>query len=469
MPARGMHIAGLAIVVASLAFATGTPPAATAAHPHKHRPGEPAGSRYPAGAQLPRRIARPGEYARHARLRRGTGGSAAPAGTRASRTTAGKKRKPKRKPGLHGDPARALLAYAAMQQAFYIPGSGLYLGEPYSYLWPFSQALAATVSVSRMPGLSARQSSANTRELATRLYGLGKYWAPPGSVAEPLPGEQPEPEEEGETSEIGVPPPSLPSYSGNVVPPAGVSYYDDNEWVGIELMRIYELRHEPPVLEQAERIMAFVMSAWQTSPKLACPGGIPFSDAPSNTDRNTVTDGPGAELALQLYRATGNYSYFQFALSAYEWVRACLLLPSGMYADHIRQHGYVDQSLWSYNQGSMIGAGTMLYQITGSGAYLYQARQTASAALSYFTMPRLLTENPFFASVYFRNLMYLDSVTRDPPGARLAQQWVDYMWSNRRLRDNEFVWGSPPASDLLVQAAVVQAYALLSTRPNTYF
>ena len=64
----------------------------------------------------------------------------------------------------------------------------------------------------------------------------------------------------------------------------------------------------------------------------------------------------------------------------------------------------------------MIGAGTLLYQATGNGAYLYQARQTAKAALAYFTPERLGAEIPFFAAVYFRNLLYLDSVTHDPPG-----------------------------------------------------
>jgi hypothetical protein len=31
------------------------------------------------------------------------------------------------------------------------------------------------------------------------------------------------------------------------------------------------------------------------------------------------------------------------------------------------------------------------------------------------------------------------------------------------------VWGSPPSAQLLVQAAVVQAYALLSIPPGDYF
>ena len=52
---------------------------------------------------------------------------------------------------LHGNPARALRAFEAMQRYYYIPGSGLYEGEPFSFLWPFSQAFAATVSMSQRP------------------------------------------------------------------------------------------------------------------------------------------------------------------------------------------------------------------------------------------------------------------------------------------------------------------------------
>jgi hypothetical protein len=445
------------------ALATGVPAAGAVVRAHH---GEGAGSRYPAGAERPRRRARPGDFAHTSS---NTGGASVGVATH----TRARAKKPKRKPGLHGNPARALAAYAAMQQNFYIPGTGLYEGEPYSYLWPFSQALVATVSVSGIRGQAAKQSVTYARELHVRMYGLAKYWNSTTTAGEPLPGEQP-PEAEGsegtESSEtVGVPPPGLPSYNGSVVPPGGVSYYDDNEWVGIELMRLYKRRHEAPLLEKAEQIMAFVMAGWQTNPKLACTGGVPFSDSPSNTDRNTITNGPAAELGVQLYRITGNQTYLQFAEMAYEWTRGCLLQPSGLYADHIRRHGVIDPTLWSYTQGVMIGAGTLLYQATGNGAYLYQARQTANAAQAYFTVQRCLSENPFFPSVYFRNLMYLDSITHDPTGARIAQSYVNYMWVNRRLKSGLFVFGSPLSSQLLVQAAVVQTYALLSTSPSTYF
>jgi Glycosyl hydrolase family 76 len=426
---------------------------------------------YPAAATRPLRVAKPSEFARSASVSSTTaGGAAGPSG--GSTTSSGgaggsdgsgktpstkTKKKAKPKPVLHGNPARALLAFEAMQKAYYIGGSGLYQGEPFSYLWPFSQALAATVTLShvqgvtKVPGLSTKLS----RELSARLIGLHSYL---------------------DTNNSGSPEGTftsqLAAFDGTVAPPAGpggTKYYDDNEWVGIELVRIYETTHNPAALGGAEAIMAFVAAGWDTDPELVCPGGVPFSNSSENNERNTVTDGPGAELAVKLYQLTGNTQYLQFAQTAYEWVRTCLLSPNGLYADHIGAHGNVAQTYWSYNQGSMIGAGVLLYQATRNAAFLYQARQTAKAALAYFTPERLAQENPFFPSVYFRNLLYLDSVTHDPPGAKPAQAYVDYAWQHLRLASDLFVHGSPPSSQLLVQAAIVQIYGLLASSPNTYF
>lgn len=420
-------------------------------------------SPYPVGAQYPRHVARRFEYAHSA-----SNGGTAPGGSHPATPRRPAHGKPKR--GLHGDPARALVAYKAMQKAFYIPGSGLYVGEPYSYLWPFSQALAATVSVAEMPGQAHASATAYQHELHVRLYGLNKYWGPAGQT---LPGKPPEDEQE-EQAEAGGEEgdgflATMPSFNGNVVPPGGISYYDDNEWVGLELLRLYKLRHEPALLERAQQIMAFVMSGWQSDPSLACPGGVPFSDSPNNTDRNAVTDAPAAELGVQLFKLTGSPAYLQFAQQAYEWVRSCLMTPAGLYADHIRPHGAVNQALWSYNQGTMIGAGAMLYQATRNGSYMQEARQTAAAAIAYFTLGRLESETPFFPSVYFRNLLYLDSLTHERTARRLAQAYVDHAWVNQRLKSNLFVFGSPPSSQLLVQSAMVQVYALLSEPASVYF
>ncbi len=369
-----------------------------------------------------------------------------------------KKTKPAPKPKLTGEQLalqqntnRAVLAYQAMQHYFYIPGSGLYTGEPkYSFLWPFSQALTATVSMLDVPGHSARFSS----ELHARLTGLQLYFDGDNSGAS-----------EGTFAS------TLPGFDGSVVAPrgaGGTKYYDDNEWVGIELARVYELTGESSALENAEQIMAFVMSGWQANPKLACPGGEPFSNAATNGMRNTVTTAPGVELAVQLYRLTGNPLYLQFAETAYEWVRQCLGQPNLLYADHIGNKGVVEMTFWSYNQGTMIGAGVLLYQATGNSAFLYEARQTAKAALGYFTPARLASENPFFVAVYFRNLLYLDSVTGDPPGPSIAQTYVNYLVSHHLSSSGLFSTGAY-SPQLLVQADITQIYALLASPPSTYF
>jgi hypothetical protein len=403
-------------------------------------------SRYPAGAARPVILARASDFAPSApRLR------SAPVRWRATASRSPRARRAPRKPALRGNAARALVAFQAMQKYYYLQGSGLYSGEPFSYLWPFSQAFAVTISMAYIPHLPISLS----HELSARLLGLDSYLDTNNSGA----------------SE-GVYTSTLAGFDGTVAPPAGpggTKYYDDNDWIGIELLRAYKLTHNPSVLLSAEAVMAFEMAGWDTSQEHACPGGIPFSNGAENTDRNTVTTAPAAELAAQLYRISGNAQYLQFAQKAYEWVRHCLLTPGGLYADHISPTGVVEPMLWSYNQGTMIGAGTLLYQATGNSAYLYDARQTARAGLAYFTPQRLGSEIPFFPAVYFRNVLYLDSVTHDPPGKRLAQAYVDYAWQHLRLRNNLFVAGSPPSAQLLVQAAIAQIYALLSSPASSYF
>jgi hypothetical protein len=369
----------------------------------------------------------------------------------ASQAAAKPKSKKPRKPVLHGNPARALRAFEAMQRYYYLRGSGLYAGEPFSFLWPFSQAFAATVSMSNVPGLPVSFAP----ELHARLIGVRNYLDVNNSGA---------PE--------GTYTSTLAAFDGTAAPPTGpggAKYYDDNDWIGIEMARVYKKTHDTGALGYAEGIMAFEMAGFSTDQSLACPGGIPFSNNAENTDRNTITTGPAVELAAQLYRITGNVQYLQFAEGAYNWVRTCLLQANGLYADHIRPHGVVDHTYWSYNQGVMIGAGTLLYQSTGNSGFLFQARQTAQLARAYFTPQRLGAENPFFPSIYFRNVLYLDSVTHDPPGPKLAQAYVDYAWQNLRLSDDLFVAGSPASAQLLYQAAIVQIYALLASPPSTYF
>ena len=134
--------------VAGAATATGAKKA-TAGKTHS-------ASRYPAGAtRASKRVTELAHATRRAREASSSGGAQAPGSSTSTSTSTSSKSKAKKpkKPVLHGNPARALVAFEAMQQYTTYRGSDLYAGEPFSYLWPFSQALAATVSMANIPNL----------------------------------------------------------------------------------------------------------------------------------------------------------------------------------------------------------------------------------------------------------------------------------------------------------------------------
>ena len=172
---------------------------------------------------------------------------------------------------------------------------------------------------------------------------------------------------------------------------------------------------------------------------------------------------------MQLYRTTGESSLLSFAQSAYAWVRQCLLGPEGLFADHLEAGGETDPELWSYTQGVMIGAGALLYEETGAAPYLEQAEATANAAVGYFNLEVMAGENPFFASVFLRNLLYLDAIIHSPTGHAVAQEYANWAWENL-LQPNGLILSSSGAPTLLLgQAGVAQVFALLATNPTTYF
>ncbi|MDE3069901.1 MAG: hypothetical protein KGJ43_04150 [Acidobacteriota bacterium] len=342
-----------------------------------------------------------------------------------------------------------------MQRHFFLSGPGLYREElsdtGESFLWPFSQALAATVSLANIRG----QRRAAEATIAEQLSGLERYLtsAVPNAIAA--------------TESLT----SLPHYTATTAAAGliGTSFYDDNDWVGIELARIREQTGSAGALALAQQIMTFEMDGWVSSPGEPCPGGIPHSDAPGDENRSTISTAPAAELAVQLYRITGNPGYLTFAETAYAWVRQCLLGPGGLYADHMESDGEVDPELWSYTQGVMMGAGALLYQATGQNAYLEQAYATAQAAAAYFNLERMAGENPFFVSVYVRNLLYLDWVLHSGAGRAIAQEYVNWAWESLREPDGLILSSSGAPTVLLGQSGVVQIYALLATSPATYF
>jgi Glycosyl hydrolase family 76 len=334
----------------------------------------------------------------------------------------------------HPSLGRAMASYHALQHYYYVPRHKLYKGEPYSLAWPFSQALAATVRMSELPGVGGRYRD----DVRERLSGLERYW-------------------DGDSDP--------PGYAGAVLPPlghGGTKYYDDNEWIGLELVRRYDRSHARGLLTRAEQVFDLAVYGWDTDLTHPCPGGVVFSQSPSNTDRNTITNAPAVELGAQLYKITHEARYLDWAKRFYDWVQGCLLTDRGLYEDHITFDGDRDRTIWSYNQGVMVGAKVLLYRATGEKSYLEHASRGARAALGWFTQNRLRHQPASFVAIFFDNLLSLDALRPQSRIRDAAAKYAEWAWrKHRNPRSNAFAFPAPQPH-VLNQSAMVRLYAMLT-------
>ena len=333
------------------------------------------------------------------------------------------------------DASRAVNAYQVMQRRYYSSSTASYHG---AFAWPYSQAMGATISVASLPGMHRPLRN----DLVARLNGLSAF------------------------ADHADPPPAGYFAYAHSNSTSSTRFNDDNEWIGIELLRLYHLDHQKPLIAAAGNLMTMVWSQWQSS-AAPCPGGVPWERIQADGDRNTVSNATGAELGAQLYLYTGNPLYRDWAIQMYNWVRNCLLNTDGLYGDHIAGDGTMDPTEWTYNQGEMIGAGVMLYKATGNGGYLDQAQATAHVALAAFGPAQLADQSTTFNAIYIRNLLLLGGVTNNPAYAKFAQWYADDAWDNVRDPDTGlFNSGPGGTTQLLDQASMAQLYALLAEPPS---
>jgi hypothetical protein len=337
------------------------------------------------------------------------------------------------------DAERALAAYAAMQQQLYLPWHHLYRGEEtenaqeFAFFWPFTQALAATTAVAGITGAGQPYLPA----IREHVSGLRWYW-------------------NGRSRPHG--------YESNAVAVGGGwKYYDDNEWTALQLVRAFRMLGDRSLLARAVELFALVVYGWDTNRHHACRGGVWLTQRPGTLRRNTVSTAPGAELGLELYQLTHRVYYLQWARRMYHWVRTCLRESRGLYADSIDPYGAVENTIWIYNQGTMIGAEVLLYQVTGNAGYLSAAQEDAATALRYFNRSQLEQQPVFFVAIFADNLMRLNAAAPNGRYRSYLQAYADRAWNAyRNAETGLFDFPEREVNVLLQQAAMTQLYAYLS-------
>ncbi len=310
----------------------------------------------------------------------------------------------------------AVAALDRLDVEFYDAPAGLYRvtggqHEPYAALWPTSQVLSAAIAVAAQTGAAA--DLARVR----RIIGSLHVYAATGG-----------------------------GYHARIV--RSLRYYDDNNWIALDLLDAYGLLHDSSYLTTAEHVFAFITTGWD-----AQQGGIIWADG--HQDRPTVSTAPAITIALRLAQLTHESSYLSWAHRLYDWENAHLRAPNGLYWDHILANGTVDKDFVSYNQGVMIDADLAFARATGQSSYATDARLIAAETAAAFAGPwRDRGQYAAYDAIYFQALSHLAAASPGSVTLAPVRDFVSWEWPVANA--------SRPASQreeggLLEQAAFVLA------------
>jgi Glycosyl hydrolase family 76 len=177
-------------------------------------------------------------------------------------------------------------------------------------------------------------------------------------------------------------------------------------------------------------------------------GGIRWREGLST--RNTCSTAAAAWLAM----LTAGSQDRAFAERTLEWLMSTLRLPDGTFADRI-DHGVVETTVWSYNQGAAVAA----LRLAGRTA---DADATARASIEIFDGDRRWREPPPFLAIWFRALV--DQPAIGDRAIRSLREHVDRMLALAQDGDTGLFTrggiGSYDGRTTIDHAAAIQLLAL---------
>lgn len=317
--------------------------------------------------------------------------------------------------------------------------------NPYSFLWPYSGTLTATVSL-----YEATHDGKYLEALDNHVIpGLMNYY------------------------DTKRQPAAYASYINDAK--ESDRFYDDNVWLGIDFTDAYLLTQKKEYLEKAEEIWKFIESGMDN--RLG--GGIYWCEQKKRS-KNTCSNAPGSVFALKLYLATRDRRYLQQGQELYEWTKKNLQDPSdGLYWDNKNMRGKIQTWKFAYNTGQMLQSAALQYKITHKMEYYFEARRLAKACYEKF-FPRTTTDaqgelkvltegNIWFTAVMLRGFIELYGIDGNGDYMKAFSRNLDLAWE--KMRDKETGLFSQDwlglkhdkVKGLLTQGAMVEMYARMST------
>jgi len=206
------------------------------------------------------------------------------------------------------------------------------------------------------------------------------------------------------------PSPPKPGYGEYIVKLSkGQRYYDDNQWIGITALDIYERTGKKSYFDLGKSMYDFMMTASDN----ALGGGLYWRENDFET-KNTCSNGPGIIVALKMYKGTKDKKYLENAIKIYDWTTQKLQTPTGLFYDNIKvKDGSIGEAIFSYNTGTMLQSSVYLYELTGDKKYLEKANKMAESSLDYFYKSGKFRDGYWFNAVLLRGYMHLLKYNKD--------------------------------------------------------
>lgn len=237
------------------------------------------------------------------------------------------------------------------------------------------------------------------------------------------------------------------------------NYYDDEGWWALAWVRAYDVTGNSEYLDMAESIFADMQGGVNGT----CGGGIWWSK--DRKYKNAIANELYLSVAASLAnRAAGSDSYLSIARDEWDWFKG-----SGMINENNLINDGLDinpdgscsnngDTVWSYNQGVILGGLVELSKATGDSEYLSEATSIAEAAIEALSENGILHEScepndcgadgSQFKGIFMRNLYYLQLEAPQDSFRSFILDNADSIWNNDR-NSSDFLglaWSGPPSA-----------------------
>lgn len=213
------------------------------------------------------------------------------------------------------------------------------------------------------------------------------------------------------------------NFSGREEDPWWNVFVDDMEWIVLAQLRMFESTNNEMYFNKAIQMYNdWIWPTWGPTDEAPWFGGITWKTDVAKS-KNACSNGPAAILAARIYSmydqvkdpgSKSKQAYLEEAIKIYSWLKKNLYEPTeGKVYDNMNTHGEIGKAIYTYNQGTFIGAAHELYKITGDKQYLIDAMMASDYVIDQMSDNKGVLANStngdggLFNGIFFRYFVRL--------------------------------------------------------------